>query len=169
VNLNGVPNAILGGWTINGILYLSTGIPIASPSVGALGAVSYFNQRADLICNPASGAPHTAAQWFNPDCFAAPASPFVPGTAPAYLDHVRTMGARDLDLSLYKTFTFGENKALRFEFSSYNVTNRAQFNGPNGGSGVTSLADLGSGVPFAPITDTLNTPRQFQFGARFTF
>ena len=89
VNLNGVPNAILGGWTVNGIVYLSTGIPIASPSVGA--GISYFNQRADLTCNPASGAPHTIAQWFNPDCFAVPASPFVAGTAPAYLDHVRTM------------------------------------------------------------------------------
>ena len=167
MNLNGVPNAILGGWTTNGIVYLSTGIPIASPSVGA--SNSYFNQRADLTCDPASGAPHTIAQWFNPDCFTFPASPFVPGTAPAYLDHVRTMGARDLDLSLYKTFSFGEHKDLRFEISSYNVTNRAQFDGPNGGSGVTSLSDLGSGVPFAPITDTLNQPRQFQFGARFTF
>ena len=167
VNLNGLPNAILGGWTINGIVYLSTGIPIASPSVGA--GISYFNQRADLTCNPASGAPHTIAQWFNPDCFAAPASQFQAGTAPAYLDHVRTMGARDLDLSLYKRFSFGENRELRFEVSSYNVTNRAQFDGPNGGSGVATLAQVGSGQPFAPITDTLNTPRQFQFGARFTF
>jgi len=135
--------------------------------VGA--GISYFNQRADLTCNPASGAPHTIAQWFNPDCFAAPASQFQAGTAPAYLDHVRTMGARDLDLSLYKRFSFGENRELRFEVSSYNVTNRAQFDGPNGGSGVATLAQVGSGQPFAPITDTLNTPRQFQFGARFTF
>ena len=82
--------------------------------VGA--GIAYFNQRADLTCNPATGAPHTAAQWFTPDCFAIPgtenggtANPFIPGTAPAYLDHVRTMGARDLDLSLYKTFSFGEN------------------------------------------------------------
>ena len=41
------------------------------------------------------------------------------------------MGARDLDLSLYKTFPIGENKSLRFEVSSYNVTNRAQFGMPN--------------------------------------
>ncbi len=131
VNLNGVSNTILGGWTVNGILYLSSGIPIASPSSGV--SNPYFNQRADLTCNPASGAPHTIAQWFNPDCFAIPgteatgnpadANPFIPGTAPAYLDHVRTMGARDLDLSLFKTFSFGENRQLRFEVSSYNVTN----------------------------------------------
>jgi hypothetical protein len=160
VNLNGVSNAILGGWTINGILYLSTGVPVASPTVGA--ATSYFNQRADMTCNPASGAPHTAAVWFNANCFSIPASPFVPGTAPAYLDHVRTMGARDLDLSIYKTFSLGEKKDLRFEASSYNVTNKPQFGMPN----VSSLAVLSD---FGKITSTVNTPRQFQFGARFSF
>jgi Carboxypeptidase regulatory-like domain len=160
VNLNGVSDAILGGWTVNGILYLSSGIPIASPTVGA--GLAYFNQRADLTCNPASGAPHTADQWIKPDCFAIPASPFVPGTAPAYLDHVRAMGARDLDLSLYKTFTFGETKKLRFDLSSYNLTNRAQLGMPN-------VPTLTQPDGFGQITATVNTPRQFQFGARFTF
>jgi hypothetical protein len=56
VNLSGISNAILGGWTGNIIAYLSTGIPIASPIVGA--GISYFNQRPDVTCNPGSGAPH---------------------------------------------------------------------------------------------------------------
>ncbi len=34
VNLNGVANAILGGWTTNAILYLSTGFPSHSPASG---------------------------------------------------------------------------------------------------------------------------------------
>ena len=95
------------------IAYFSTGIPIASPVVGA--GTSYFNQRPDLTCNPASGAPHTTATWFNYSCFAIPASPFVAGNAPAYLDHVRTMGAQDFDMSLYKHFSLGKEKrpALR--------------------------------------------------------
>lgn len=168
VNLTGVSNAILGGWTMNGILYLSTGVPIASPVVGA--PTSYMpNQRPDLVCNPAAGAPHTAATWFNPNCFAMPATPFVPGTAPAFLDHVRTAGARDLDLSIYKTFSIGEGKDLRFEVSSYNVTNKAQLGAPN----VPGLFDIlntpGVAGSFGQITTTVNSPRQFQFGARFTF
>ena len=166
VNLNGVGNAILGGWTMNGILYLSTGIPIASPTVGA--GISYFNQRPDMTCNPATGAPHTAAVWFNPNCFSFPASPFVPGTAPAYLDGVRTMGARDLDLSLYKTFSLGETRALRFEISSYNVANKAQFGMPNVPT-LTVVSASPSTAAFGQITNTINTPRQFQFGARFSF
>ena len=167
VNLTGIPNAILGGWTINGILYLSTGVPIASPSVGS--PVAYFNQRADMICNPATGAPHRAATWFNPSCFAIPASPFIPGTAPAYLDGVRTMGAQNLDLSIYKTFAIREGKDLRFEISSYNLTNRAQLGMPNIPSVFDVINTPGVAASFGQITDTVNTPRQFQFGARFSF
>jgi len=164
VNLNGVADTIAGGWTINAILYLSTGVPIHSPNSGTPPA--YFSQRADMTCNPASGAPHTVDDWFNVDCFAFPATAFIPGSAPAYLDHVRTRGARDLDLSLYKTIKLTETKALRFDISGYNMSNTAQYGYPS----VNSLTDIQEqGASFGKITKTLNAPRQFQFGARFTF
>jgi len=171
VNLGGAGNAILGGWTVNGILYLSTGVPIASPLSGTPN--SPFTQRSDMVCNPASGAPHTVAAWFNIDCFVQPgtenggeANLYIPGTAPAYLDHVRTRGARDLDMSIYKTFKFGETKALRFDISGYNMTNFAQYGYPNVISNVTAQQP---GQQFGLISNNVNTPRQFQFGARFTF
>jgi hypothetical protein len=162
VNLHGVADAILGGWTTNLILYLGTGIPIASPTSGI--TPGYFAQRADLTCNPASGFHRSPNQWVNNSCFAFPASPFVPGTAPAYLDHVRTDGARNIDVSIYKTFKVTESKALRFDISSYNLFNRPQFGNP-------SELDLASSSlqPFGAISNVVNTPRQFQFGARFTF
>ena len=162
LNLSGPSDAVLGGWTANLIAYLSTGVPIASPTVGA--GVSYFNQRPDLTCDPSHGAPHTAQEWFTADCFAFPASPFVAGNAPAYLDHVRTMGANDFDMSAYKHFTFGKEKDLRFEISSYNIANRKQLGMPNlSGPTLTVPANFGL------ITSTVNQPRQFQFGSRFTF
>jgi hypothetical protein len=173
LNLNGVGNAVLGGWTANAIAYFSTGIPIVSPGSGV--SPSYFNQRSDMTCDPSKGAPHTAATWFNYNCFALPSSPFLAGNAPAYLDHVRTMGAKDVDLSLYKHFSLGKEKDLRLEVSSYNIANHAQLGMP----GVPSLTDVASQlqqVPlpdppttFGTITSTVNSPRQFQFGARFAF
>jgi hypothetical protein len=167
LNLNGVGNAVLGGWTANGIVYLSTGVPIASPLSGI--QPSYFNQRANLTCDPSKGAPHTAAKWFNSSCFSLPASPFVAGNAPAYLDHLRTMGAQDIDLSLYKKFAFGEKKELRFEVSSYNIANRAQLGMP-GVPDMTSVeSQSAEATAFGQITATINTPRQFQFASRFTF
>jgi len=171
VNLHGVSNAIAGGWTVNAIAYLSTGVPINSPASGV--PISYLNQRADMTCNPATGAPHTVNAWFNDNCFAIPGTEnggavnsFVPGTSPAYLDHVRTRGARDLDLSIYKSFKFGETKALRFDVSSYNISNTPQYGQPSVPSIVGAVSQ---GLPFGLITNTINTPRQFQFGARFTF
>jgi hypothetical protein len=101
----------------------------------------------------------------------------VAGSAPAYLDHVRTMGAQDFDISLYKHFTFLKEKDLRFEVSGYNIGNRAQLGMPK----VPSLTNVDqqlaanptpAPVPptnFGLITATVNTPRQFQFAARFTF
>jgi len=173
VNLSGVSNTLIGGWTVNGILYLSTGVPIASPGSGTPN--SPLAQRADMICNPASGAPHTVATWFNSNCFTAPgaddgnlnnANPYLPGTAPAYLDNVRTRGARNLDISIYKTINFTETKALRFDISGYNMTNFAQYGYPTVNSvfGVQQQQ-----LPFGYISNNVNTPRQFQFGARFTF
>ncbi|HMG86251.1 MAG TPA: carboxypeptidase regulatory-like domain-containing protein [Terracidiphilus sp.] len=167
VNLNGVGDSILGGWTGNLIAYLSTGIPVATPVVGA--PIAYFNQRPDLTCNPASGAPHTATTWFNFNCFAIPSSPFVAGNAPAYLDHVRTMGAKDFDISLYKHFTFGNEKDIRFEISSYNIANRAQLGMPGTPSITAVQSDPSQAAQFGLITNTVNSPRQFQFGSRFTF
>ncbi len=168
LNLHGAGDAVLGGWTVNGIVYLSTGVPINSPLSGV--APSYFNQRANLTCDPSKGAAHTAAQWFNPACFALPGSSFLPGTSPAYLDHVRTMGARDLDLTVFKTIKLPRETNLRLEVSSFNVTNKAQFAGPS----VPSIFNVVNNPAtyasqFGKITSDVNTPRQFQFASRFVF
>ncbi len=98
----------------------------------------------------------------------------MPGDAPAYLDHVRTEGSKNVDLSLYKRFQIRETKALRFDVSAYNVANRPQFGQPNVPS-VTAVQTASAPSPgqladqFGLITTTVNNPRQFQFGARFTF
>jgi len=178
LNLNGWGNEALGGWTASTILYFSTGVPIASPGVGA--NFSYFNQRADQICDASKHAPHSQTKWFLSNCFATPgtegggtANQFVAGTAPAYLDHVRTMGAQNADLSIYKLFSFGERLHLRFEVSSYNIANRAQLGMP-GVPSTTQLSLPGQAgqdeqQQFGLIQNTINSPRQFQFAGRFTF
>ena len=161
LSLHGPMNAALGGWTVNGVAYLSSGVPIASPVSGV--APSYFNQRADLTCDPSKGAPHTAATWFKYNCFAIPgaesggsANPFVPGSAPAYLDHVRTMGAQDLDLSLFKSFQLGEERKLRFEISSFNVANKAQLGMPGVPSITAVETDPAQAAAFGQITANVN-------------
>jgi hypothetical protein len=79
------------------------------------------------------------------------------------------MGAKDIDVQLFKVFPISETKQLRFDVSCYNLANRKQFGMPN----VPAMTDVAtqSGVAesFGQITNTVNTPRQFQFGFRFVF
>jgi hypothetical protein len=171
IDLNGLSNEAFGGWTVSAIGYFSTGIPISTPSSGT--TPSYFNQRSDMTCNPAAHAPHTVAAWFTDTCFAIPgtenggtANPFVPGTAPNYLDNVRTDGAHDVDVSVHKMFDIGEARVLRIDASSYNISNSPQFGYP---SVPNMVGATQQGLPFGLITNTNNTPRQVQFGAQFTF
>jgi len=58
---------------------------------------------------------------------------------------------------------------LRFEVSSYNVANRAQFGMPAVPSITSVQTQPAEAAIFGQITSTVNSPRQFQFGSRFTF
>jgi len=165
VNLHGVVNEAFGGWTVGGILFLSSGNPIPALASGQYG--TYFNQRADLTCDPGKGAPHKVSQWFTSKCFAIPSSPYVPGKASTYLDHLREMGAENLDMTISKNFPLGKGKDLRIDINGYNVTNQAQYGMPN----LSDVTDINNGnsPTFGQITYTVNNPRQFQGEARFTF
>jgi Carboxypeptidase regulatory-like domain len=166
VNLNGSADRILGGWTVNSIVYLSDGVPVNAPT--GTGDY-YFNQRVDQTCDPAAHAQRNAAQWFNYTCFSQPADPLQAGTAPAFLSSVRTNGAHDLDVSVYKAVSLGGERNVRFEVSSYNVTNSEQFGYPNIFWNQNEATDPSVMAGFGQITGSANVPRQFQFGAKFTF
>jgi Carboxypeptidase regulatory-like domain len=162
LDLEGWGNRILGGWTINTILYMTSGVPVNAPGDGT---DLYFNQRVNLTCNPATGAPHTVAEWFNYTCFSQPTSDFVPGTAPAFLSSVRTEGGRNLDASIYKNIPFNDRAKLQLQFAVYNVSNYVQQGYPN----IFWNPNPALMAGFGQITSDLNTPRQMQFAARFTF
>lgn len=164
LHASGWANNVFGGWTLNTILYFSSGVPINSPNGTG---DPFFNQRVDMRCNPGTGAPHTAAQWFNYSCFSQPASPFFPGTAPAFLSSVRTNGGRNLDLSLFKNIRVAENKTLQLQIAAYNLTNYVQLGSPSVFWNPNPTPENMAG--FGQITSDLNTPRQLQFAARFTF
>jgi hypothetical protein len=151
-----------GEWTVNTVSSWSTGVPIVVG--GAFPNQSpFFSQRPDLLCDPSVGAPYTATQWFKPDCFAAPASPYVAGTAPRTLSHVRADGIHNLDLSIFKNFPLGEQKNFQFRAEFFNLTNTVQLGVPNSTWNPNNLSIFGQ------VTSAASTPRQIQFGLRFTF
>ncbi|MCI0420359.1 MAG: TonB-dependent receptor [Acidobacteria bacterium] len=151
-----------GGWTVNSVLHLGTGIPVIV-SGNFPNQSRFFSQRPDLNCDPSQGAPKTAAGWFLPDCFGSPASPYVAGTAPRTLPNVRTDGASNLDLSIFRNFSVGEQKNLQFRAETFNLTNSVQLGHPNATWNPRDLSTFGR------VTNAVSTPRQFQFALRFTF
>jgi hypothetical protein len=108
-------------------------------------------------------------QWFNYTCFSQPADPTLPGTAPAFLSSVRADGAHQVDVSLYKNFTLGGDRDLRIEIGAFNVSNSVQFGYPNVFWNQGEASDPSLMAGFGQIFGAANLPRQFQFGARYTF
>jgi hypothetical protein len=159
---SGWANYVVGGWTANTVVSFSTGVPIIVTS-DFPNRSPFFDQRPDLTCDAAKGARHGADQWFLPNCFAVPASPFVAGTAPRVLPDVRADGVHNVDFSIFKNFPIGEHKNLQFRAEAFNFTNSVQLGKPNSFWNPVDLSTFGQ------ITYASSTPREFQFGGRFTF
>ena len=71
------------------------------------------------------------------------------------------------DKSQYDLFNPVPDDALRgMDTDRPNITNTPQYGYPSVPDITTATSQ---GLPFGQITNTVNTPRQFQFGARFTF
>lgn len=159
---NRLLQAVIGNWQSNLIFATGTGLPILVGGGNWPNRSQFFGQRPDLVCEPGQNMPRTAERWISPDCFAAPTSPFRPGTAPRSL-RVRTDGAFNVDASMAKNFPMGESMNLQLRVETFNLTNNVHLGRPNMNYNVADLSTFGR------ITSTRNQPRQFQFAVRFTF
>ena len=154
-------SVVAGGWSLNGILQLSSGLPytvITSGDPENIGSVS--EERVNVTGNPNRGTGiHTSTQWFNTSAFSLPA-PYTYGN-----EKVNTLNSnwrRNLDLSLFRQFHLGLGEKRYFEFraETFNIFNNVVFNVPN--------TDI-SGTNFGAVTSQLNSPRQLQMGLKFNY
>ena len=165
---NGILNYIVGGWTLNGILSFSSGIPFF---VGASGDIAHIANNTACCAlgfgnyerlNFSGGDPYAAnqspAQWLNTAAFTVPA----PGTfGNLGRDTLRSDWFKNLDLSLFKQFPITESKRLEFRFETFNLTNTPVWNVPD--------VNISDGNKFGTISSTANTARQLQFGLKLYF
>jgi hypothetical protein len=143
---------ILGGWALNGVITLQSGTPFTAYAEGG-GPL-----RADQNGDPNDG-PKTSDEWFDTGVFSRPASGVEQGTSER--NAVRGPGIQTIDLSLFKTFKMWGRTALELRIESFNLFNTPQYNLPN---------QVLNDPNFGKITGTrLNSERQFQLAARFTF
>jgi outer membrane receptor protein involved in Fe transport len=156
----GVPAKLAGGWQVNGILTLLSGLPVSISADATSCNCPGNSQNADAI-GPVQylRGVGPGQLWFNPSAFAAPAANRF-GTAG--IGTVRAPGLEEYDLSLFRRFRLAERWTIEGRVEAFNVFNTPQFGAPT--SSVNSAT-------FGQILSTLNGAgqRQLQIAARVTF
>src|SRR5262249_18727682 len=134
-NANGLLNAFVGGWHFNYIYTYQSGQPF---NVGCPVATT-----ADFGCNaflvpgqdPYAG-PHNRTQWFNPSAFAQPPGATQIGQSDfavlgGLANQLRGPSLKNLDASLFKRFTYHENRVIEFRAEAFNASNSVDFGNPS--------------------------------------
>jgi hypothetical protein len=155
--------ALVGGWEIAGINWLSAGEPVTfTYTPGATFVVSGIaqdfrganNYRPNVTCDPmATGADRTINNWFNRACVSVPADPSQP-FGNAERNSVRGPNFWGLDFVASKRFALGGPAQFEFRLEAFNLLNHTNFRAPNGNR---------SAGAFGTITSTFD-PRQLQLG-----
>ena len=154
----GVADRLLGGWQLNGIVLLQSGMPVTVTQATNLNSFAGFSlQRPNLVGKTSLSADErTPAHFFNTGAFAT-APQFTLGSASR--NPVRGPAYRDLDVALVKHTTVFHETNLEFRAELFNVTNTPAFGQPNGSFGSAA---------FGSITTTTTDPRIMQLAIRFS-
>jgi Carboxypeptidase regulatory-like domain len=155
---HGIENAALGGWALNTIFQMQSGMPVTVTQATNNNAFAGFAlQRPNLVARPSlAPASRTVLKYFNTVAFAT-APQFAVGNASR--NPVRGPAYRDLDLALVKHTRIAELADLEFRAEVFDVTDTPAFAQPNGSFGSAA---------FGSITATTTDPRVVQFGLRLS-
>jgi Carboxypeptidase regulatory-like domain len=156
----GFQRAVLGGWSINGILTLQTGIPFSVLAGVDRSLAGVGLDRADVL-SPAvtynsSSNNAKVAQYFNTSAFALPAL----GTfGTAGRNSLTGPGLQNLDASIFKDIAIRERMKFQFRWEVFNSLNHANFNNPNASFASTNFGKILSA----------RDPRIMQIAGKFYF
>ena len=167
--MNGVENAVLGGWQISGITHVQAGFPLSINANNNGASLWGGNQHANLTGAAMKGTGTCGAGtsnaipvgtkycFFNPAAFSqAPAYTF--GSAPRYFSNLRAPGYVDEDLGIQKWFTLTEKFRLQFTAQMFNAFNHANFDSPD--------INLGDAATTMGQASNTQGPRQVQLSLK---
>jgi Carboxypeptidase regulatory-like domain len=150
----GVLSKIVGGFRLNGIVTLRSGLPLV-----VRGANNGLADRPNMIADPELGdGDQSLTRWFNTVAFAPP-PPFTFGNTPRTLSAPRGPGFASVDLSVTRDIAFSPTTSLQLRAEFFNLFNRVNFNQPN--------TNFLSGE-FGQILSA-GDPRRVQFGVKMYF
>ena len=158
-NANVVTNSILGGWQVQTIIILRSGIPF-TPVVGTdVANTGIGSQRPNLNANYTGGSAFqkSLAKWFDPTRYVA-APQFSYGTVRG--STLRSDMWRQYDASIFKNFSMPGETKLSFRAEAFNISNTTSFSAP--GATITSST-------CCAVTATSTASRDIQFALKYDF
>ncbi|MFN0107041.1 MAG: carboxypeptidase regulatory-like domain-containing protein [Bryobacteraceae bacterium] len=157
----GLVNRLVGGWQINTIGIMQTGLPVAIS-----GANNFRASRPNSTSESAKLETPSSARWFNTDAFINPPN-YTFGNVGRVLPDVRGPGTFNWDLSFIKNTRFTERFNLQFRAEMFNFMNNVNLGIPNGGFSAGPNGRNQSGT-FGTITSARDS-RNIQLGLKFLF
>ena len=170
LSAGGIVDVLAGGWSINGIATLQSGLPISISSVQnqtfSYGGDARPNSTGRSSVTP--GSPKDRyTNWIDPAAFT-DAPPFTFGNVGRFLPDNRGPGLHVWDLSILKNFGFGEARRLQFRGEFFNLFNQVNFANPGATAfGLTPTGQLAR-TDFGRITGT-GPARIVQLGLKFYY
>ena len=167
-------NAILGGWTMTGIVRLNTGLPTGEPFDDSRWATNWNVQSNGVRIRQLYSTPTKNGAGGSPNLFSDPTAAYQsfrnarPGE-PGDRNLLRDQGYTSLDAGLYKSFTFKESNKITFRLEVFNVANHQSLTGV-ANLGLALDPNLKNPSPdFGQLTDIQGAPRVVQFAVRYDF
>jgi hypothetical protein len=172
--INGVGDAILGGWQVTGIYRQTSGLPTDIFSGGFWATnwniPSNVVQIAPVEQGSFKNAPAPRGGSQGPNIFADPTAALrafrfaYPGES-GDRNNIRGGGLFNIDLGLGKNFKmpYNENHILQFRAEAFNVTNTPSFDPQS------IASDFSTSSSFGKYSGLLTNPRVFQFTLRYDF
>jgi hypothetical protein len=151
-------DALLGGWSVTGILQLRSGFPITvTDSRGSSLQATRGNERPDRIGSGKVDDP-TINRWIDISAFQrAEAGTF----GDSGVGILRAPGYANVDVALGKRFPLGGNRAAQVRIEAFNLFNHPSFGPP--------ARNIGDPNTFGTITSTTSTSRVVEFVGKFYF
>ncbi|MEK7405251.1 MAG: hypothetical protein AAB225_09095 [Acidobacteriota bacterium] len=158
---NRVVNSLIGGWQMNSITTIQTGLPLI-----VRGASNFRANRPNSTGKSAFLENRSIDQWFDTTAFVNPPD-FTLGNVGRTIPDVRAPGVINIDLSVLKDTRIRERMKLQFRAEAFNFPNHVDLGFPNA-SFLPGPDGLNRSSTFGTIRSA-RSPRIVQFGLKLIF
>jgi trimeric autotransporter adhesin len=154
-NSGGLSDALLGGWTIAGILNFESGFPIAIAQNGDNTGTFSNAQRPNVVPgvdpNTSGNREDRFNLWIDPAAYSA-AAPFTFGNAPRTSPDLRTPDRNNMDISVSKDVKLGGRLRGQLRLEELNINDHVKVNGPEQRVGRSNFGNISVQLGFMRIT-----------------